>query len=420
MSKKAKSTLGEITLSIFDGKHGDCKDCPRSGYYFISVKDLREYGIDYSQAREIDPVDFQQNYTRTNLENGDTLYANTGDTIGKSLYIKGNPLAMRTSFQKSVAVLKPNTEYVEPRYLYYLLKYETPRLRKAATGSGQKNLLLSTMRNFDVSIHDRSTQRKIVETLSCIDDKIQCNYKVNDNLQQQLKLMYDYWFNQFDFPNEDGKPYRASGGKMRYSHRLKRDIPEGWTEESVISNSISAPIKPGVEPFSTKIYLATADVSGTRLSAGSLIDYETREGRANMQPTVSSVWFAKMKNSIKHLFLNREMNQLIDSTILSTGFCGLQCTDKSFEYIAAFIEHSYFEDIKNILAHGATQESVNNDDLLGLAMLVPTSEVLEMFHAKAKPLYAQISQNICENQKLTEIRDWLLPMLMNGQATISD
>ena len=207
---------------------------------------------------------------------------------------------------------------------------------------------------------------------------------------------------------------------MRYSHRLKRDIPEGWTEESVISNSISAPIKPGVEPFSTKIYLATADVSGTRLSAGSLIDYETREGRANMQPTVSSVWFAKMKNSIKHLFLNREMKQLIDGTVLSTGFCGLQCTNESFEYIAAFIEHSYFEDVKNTLAHGATQESVNNDDLLGLTMLVPTSEVLESFHAKARPLYAQISQNICENQKLTEIRDWLLPMLMNGQATISD
>lgn len=182
MSKKVKSTLGEITLSIFDGKHGDCKDHPHSGYYFISVKDLQEYGIDYSQAREIDPIDFQQNYTRTNLENGDTLYANTGDTIGKSLYIKNNPLAKRTSFQKSVAVLKPNTEHVEPRYLYYLLKYETPRLRKAATGSGQKNLLLSTMRNFEVSIHDRSTQRKIVETLSCIDDRIQCNYEVNDNL----------------------------------------------------------------------------------------------------------------------------------------------------------------------------------------------------------------------------------------------
>lgn len=189
MSKKVKSTLGEITLSIFDGKHGDCKDHPHSGCYFISVKDLQEYGIDYSQAREIDPVDFQQNYTRTNLENGDTLYANTGDTIGKSLYIKNNPFAKRTSFQKSVAVLKPNTEHVEPRYLYYLLKYETPRLRKAATGSGQKNLLLSTMRNFEVSIHDRFTQRKIVETLSCIDDRIQCNYEVNDNLAHQSSMV---------------------------------------------------------------------------------------------------------------------------------------------------------------------------------------------------------------------------------------
>ena len=139
-----------------------------------------------------------------------------------------------------------------------------------------------------------------------------------------------------------------------------------------------------------------------------------------MQPTVSSVWFAKMKNSIKHLFLNKEMESLIDSTVLSTGFCGLQCTNESFEYIAAFIEHSYFEDVKNTLAHGATQESVNNDDLLGLTMLVPTPTVLELFHAKARPLYAQISQNICENQKLTEIRDWLLPMLMNGQATIRD
>ncbi len=98
----------------------------------------------------------------------------------------------------------------------------------------------------------------------------------------------------------------------------------------------------------------------------------------------------------------------------------MQCTESSFEYIAAFIEHSYFESVKDVLAHGATQESVNNDDLLGLAMLVPSSKVIELFHAKVKPLYAQISKNICENRKLTEVRDWLLPMLMNGQATVMD
>ena len=329
---------------------------------------------------------------------------------------------IRFVLNQPVGKVIPNEGKADKYYLHYLLSTEIVReqLEHRASGTKQRNISPDDVYDVTVVVPELNVQQKIGKALYCLEAKVNVNNAINDNLQQQLRLMYDYWFNQFDFPNEEGKPYRASGGKMQYSFRLKRDIPEGWTEESVISNSISVPIKPGVERFSTKSYLATADVNGTRLSSGSLIDYETREGRANMQPTVSSVWFAKMKNSIKHLFLNREMKQLIDSTILSTGFCGLQCTEKSFEYISAFIEHSYFEDVKNILAHGATQESVNNDDLLGLGMLVPTSEVLELFHAKAKPLYAQISRNICENQKLTEIRDWLLPMLMNGQATISD
>ena len=329
---------------------------------------------------------------------------------------------IRFVLNQRVGKVIPNEGKADKYYLHYLLSTEIVReqLEHRASGTKQRNISPDDVYDVTVVVPELNVQQKIGKALYCLEAKVNVNNAINDNLQQQLRLMYDYWFNQFDFPNEEGKPYRASGGKMQYSFRLKRNIPEGWTEESVISNSISVPIKPGVERFSTKSYLATADVNGTRLSSGSLIDYETREGRANMQPTVSSVWFAKMKNSIKHLFLNREMKQLIDSTILSTGFCGLQCTEKSFEYISAFIEHSYFEDVKNILAHGATQESVNNDDLLGLGMLVPTSEVLELFHAKAKPLYAQISRNICENQKLTEIRDWLLPMLMNGQATISD
>lgn len=207
---------------------------------------------------------------------------------------------------------------------------------------------------------------------------------------------------------------------MVYSDRLKRYIPLGWTVESVIDNSISSPIKPGVEVFDKKIYLATADVNGTAISSGAIIDFENREGRANMQPTASSVWFAKMKNSIKHLYLNKQMLPFIGSTILSTGFCGLQCSEQSFEYMAAFIEHSYFESVKNVLAHGATQESVNNDDLLGLIMVVPKEEILDLFHRRTAPMYDQISKNICENQKLSKIRDWLLPMLMNGQAIVGD
>ena len=412
--------LQEITLSIFDGKHGDCKDKKGSGLYFISVKDLREHDIDYSKAREIDEVDFQQNYVRTNLENGDTIYANTGDTIGKSIFVQDNPLVAKTSFQKSVAIIKPNKEKIDPRFLYYLLKYETPRLRTAATGSGQKNLLLSTMRDFEVSIPTRDVQEKISATLGAIDDRIRMNNRINDNLQQQIKLIYDYWFHQFAFPDRNGKPYSENGGAMRFDESLKRNIPVSWTVKSFTDNELFSILCPGVDIFETKTYYATAEINGTSISDGNVVDFATRESRANMQPRINSVWFAKMKNSIKHLYLNEAMGEFINNAILSTGFCGLQCTEASFEYIASFIEHSYFETTKDILAHGATQEAVNNDDLSNIRIIVPDDKTLNRYHETTKSIFAKMSMNICENQRLIRLRDWLLPMLMNGQITITD
>lgn len=174
--------LKDITEQIYDGKHGDCQNEYNSGYYFISVKDMREYGIDYKNARQITKNDFESNYLRTRLEKGDTIYANTGDTIGKSLYIKDDDkMAKYTSFQKSIAVLKPNDK-VYPRYLFYLLQYLTPQLRNAATGSSQKNLLLSTMRDFNISIHDKKNQLKLITILEKIDDKISNNIQINNNL----------------------------------------------------------------------------------------------------------------------------------------------------------------------------------------------------------------------------------------------
>ena len=233
-------------------------------------------------------------------------------------------------------------------------------------------------------------------------------------------MLYDYWFTQFDFPDENGNPYRSSGGKMVFNEKLKRKIPYGWKVESVFSNSISSIIKPGVKLFNKKTYLATADIKGTSISNGTIINYEGRESRANMQPRVSSVWFAKMKNSVKHLYLNKEMQTIISNSILSTGFCGLQCKETSFEYIASYISNDYFEIRKDILAHGATQQAVNNDDLKNIPIVIPNDNLLYLYHKVTKPLYAKISKNICENHELIKLRDWLLPMLMNGQATISD
>jgi len=137
---------------------------------------------------------------------------------------------------------------------------------------------------------------------------------------------------------------------------------------------------------------------------------------------VDSVGYKELHNfhNTDNYLKNAEMQPLIDSTILSTGFCGIQCTELSFEFIASFIESSYFETIKDILAHGATQEAVNNEDMDAIRFAVPTDNILTKYHEATRGMYAQISKNICENRKLTALRDWLLPMLMNGQATVND
>ena len=205
---------------------------------------------------------------------------------------------------------------------------------------------------------------------------------------------------------------------MTYSEKLRHAIPGNWQVASIVDNPLSSVIAPGVNHFKTKTYYATADVNGIDLGVGSPVDYETRESRANMQPRLHTVWFAKMKDSLKHLFLGRSMEQVIDNSILSTGFMGLQCKEETFEYITAFIEGPYFECAKDQYANGATQQAVGNTELESVYLVVPDDETLARFHNLTRGIVENMCENLMENKKLNELRDWLLPMLMNGQATV--
>ena len=358
------------------------------------------------------------------IKKGDVFVTRTSETIDElamsSVALKDYPNATYSGFVKR---LRPKTTgIVYDKFLAFYLRSKL--FRKTMTNNATMTLRASFNEDIFSFLYlylpPYEEQKKIGDLLYNIEMKMLANKKINDNLEQQLTTLYDYWFTQFDFPNENGKPYQSSGGKMVMNNCLKKKIPNGWNVESVYSNQLSSIIKPGVDKFDTKTYFATADIKGTSLSSGTLIDYENRENRANMQPNVNSVWFAKMKDSIKHLYLNEEMLPIISSSILSTGFCGLQCSDVSFEYMASYISNTYFETHKDMLAHGATQEAVNNDDLAGIHIVTPDDKTLQNYHRITQPIYSQISKNICENQELVKIRDWLLPMLMNGQATIAD
>ncbi|MDM8528326.1 restriction endonuclease subunit S [Anaerolineales bacterium HSG24] len=147
----SKLTLNEITLNITDGKHGDCKPSENSGYYFVSVKDIKSGQIDYSNARQIDYDDFLEVHRRTRLEEGDVLITNSG-TIGRTAVIMQSPLVERTTFQKSVAIVKPDKKKISSLYLRAALNMCVVNLTRVSSGSSQKNLLLRQLRNFEVCV----------------------------------------------------------------------------------------------------------------------------------------------------------------------------------------------------------------------------------------------------------------------------
>ncbi len=322
----------------------------------------------------------------------------------------------------NIAKIELIDDYFDLEYLKYYLQSPIGQsyLFQSKQGSAQPNITMEAIRNTLVIDYPKDIQEKIVSILKPIDKKIEINKKNNEKLEALAKIIYDYWFLQFEFPNEEGRPYKSSGGKMVYNEQLKREIPEGWEVKTLKNSRLFSIIKQGVEYFSKKIYLATANVIGNDIIDGNVVDYENREGRANMQSTLNSVWFAKMKNSIKHIFISKSDNWMIDKYVISTGFMGLQCGENSFPYIVGFISSKYFEKLKDYRSGGSTQEGINEEDLNLFPIIEPSDDILIKYANLVTGLIEKLNKNRKENQELSSLRDFLLPLLMNGQVTFKE
>lgn len=366
--------------------------------------------------------DTEKHITELGLKNSNTKLLNIDDIIISARGTVGAiaMLKIPMAFNQSCFGLRAKREFMNQDYLFYFLKYYMENLKKKTQGSVFSTINLETFRMIDFELPDTNTQIKISKILSCLDSKIENNNKINAELESMAKTLYDYWFLQFEFPNENGKPYKSSGGKMVWNEELKREIPEGWKVDNLIESSLCEDIKAGVDYFETKNYLPTANINGEEITDGDYIKFNNRESRANMQPVKNSVWFAKMKNSIKHLTIPENSDWFINKYILSTGFQGLKCSEDSLAYIHCLINSDWFEKYKDVLSHGATQESVNNEDLKNIKFAVPTQEILKRFAEIVNPIIEKKFQIIKENQELVSLRDFLLPLLMNGQVKFKD
>ena len=291
-------------------------------------------------------------------------------------------------------------------YIYYALKLELKRLKEKSQGSQTKFLTMPILNSINLGNRNLLEQQKISNVLSSLDSKIELNNKINKELEAMAKTLYDYWFVQFDFPDENGKPYKSSGGKMVYSKELKREIPEGW-EVNTLNKMINCLDSKRI-PLSKKqrenrrgnipYYGATSvmDYIDDFIFDGEYIllaeDGSTMDQNGN--PILQYIWNKTWVNNHAHILEAKEQ--------------------KNLEFI--------FHTLKKIavvkIETGSIQKKLNQENLLNVKIIIPSLHILDQFSEIVKPIRKRLINNIEQNQELAKLRDWILPMLMNGQVIV--
>ncbi len=297
-------------------------------------------------------------------------------------------------------------------FMHYIFNYIKQAIQGRIQGSIQDNINIEYLTGLSFKIPEKAERKRIELFLSDLDSKISLNNRINQKLEAMAKLIYDYWFVQFDFPDKNGKPYKSSGGKMVYNYQLKREIPDGWGdgELSDIANITMGQSPPGEsyneEGIGSVFYQGCTDF-GSRFPS-------------NRKYTTEPSRFAKKGDILLSVRAPvGTMNIANEDCCIGRGLAALNSKNNSISYLDGVMQ--YFKQIfdrRN--SDGTTFGAITKGDLHSLKVVKPRASVIEAFEKIAKPIFEKQNLIGLENQKLSELRDWLLPMLMNGQVTVSE
>lgn len=307
-------------------------------------------------------------------------------------------------------------------FIYYSLKLELKRLKEKSQGSQTKFLTMPILQNIGLKNLSESEQKQISSVLSTLDEKIALNNQINATLEQMAKTLYDYWFVQFDFPDDNGKPYKSSGGEMVYNEILKREIPKGWKVETL--NSLGE-IVGGSTPSTTKaenfsLTDGTPWITPNDLSQNQGNKYIAR-GETNV--TNQGIIDASLKKY--------PAGTVLMSSRAPIGYMAIAkkevTTNQGFKsfipnkgYDTEFVYYAVLNSMKAITqsASGSTFKEISTTVLKGIPVILPPKELAKTYIEKASEIFSQQNNLEQQNAELTKLRDWLLPMLMNGQVTV--
>ena len=321
------------------------------------------------------------------LQNGKRFYFREGDVgFGSTEYI----------------VFSPKDDSVDPMFLFYYLNQERTnrRFESAMAGtSGRRRVDTSFLDSYRILLPGINNQKKIAAVLSIIDDKIELNRRLNDNLEAMAQALYDYWFVQFDFPDENGKPYKTSGGKMVWNEVLKREIPDGWEVCAIkdILNPQKAPFRLDAKQYKQAGLYPIFDQATDNYIAGYTDNPDV------LQNTYPAVIFGDHSCTVK-----------LAPSPYARGADGTQVMTTSHPNLPVYYFYRYIKSTK-VPNPGYSRHF---KFLKSSFIIIPDNEIVARFNAAVGCIEEKVWILHQERQNLSIHRDFLLPLLMNGQVQV--
>lgn len=382
----------------------------KTNYPYLRITDYINGYFDLKNIQYLEKSTY--NEISKYLINENDIFLSIVGTIGLVAHINKD-LDGANITENAVKITIKNKENYDSRFLSYYLRSNKGQheIDSRTVGSTQKKLAIKRIKNILIPDLEISIQRKISSVLYKLDKKIEINNKIIKNLESQAQAIFKSWFVDFE-PFQDGNFVESELGL----------IPEGWEVGKLGKSKLGKIIGSGIDEFNDeKIYLATADVSDTSINnISTKVTFDDRPSRANMQPKPLSVWFAKMKDSRKLIFVDPTDKEIINKMIFSTGFAGIQANENSFTYLWSYLLSNDFDKIKNSYAMGTTMQAINNKNINNILLAIPIDSILKEFSTITKPMIEIISNLRNQNQTLAQTRDTLLPKLMSGEIDVSN
>ena len=411
MSEFKTYTLDQLCI-VGSSKRVHLSDYVQQGIPFYRSKEV----IELSSGKNISEQLFisSEKYSKIKSkfpvpQENDVLITAVG-TIGEILVVKDPNFYFKDG--NLIWLRNINFEIIDIDYLYYFLKSDLfqKTIKYNNIGAVQKALTIDFLKTVKIILPSLDNQIKLISVLKLIDKKLKINNQINQELEAMAKTLYDYWFVQFDFPYQNGNPYKSSGGKMVYNPELKREIPEGWGVEKLGDVSQYVSEKVDSSELNIENYVGTdnmiADMGGIELTtsipkSGTSTKFSVGDILiSNIRPYFKKIWLSDRTGGCSADVLCIRTDRIIPKEFVYATLA----RDDFFNYDVAGSKGSKMPrgDKKHIMEYPIVFE-------FGVA---------EQYSKIVRPIYEAVHENNNQNQELTKLRDWLLPMLMNGQVKV--